>query len=520
MTPRIRAVLLFAFPLLFFLEEGAAQQSKALLDQPSRWDDTRAFLKKDTLSPMGFKPWTERDVHGEDAGITFSTDTTRSLLHRKLFQESLFRVKEGPLRMRIDPLFDVRGGKDLADPTPYGDTTLLYKNQRGFHIQGEVGDRFSFSSRFRESQIFYPRYMRDYVGERGIVPGQGRVKPFKETGFDHSMVGGRVSYRVAEAFSITAGHGKHFIGEGYRSMLLSDNAFNYPFLELEHEWWDGRIAYRNLYTGFSSLDRMPKGDAPESLFKPKAGTIHYLDVRITPWMRLGLFEATMRQRWNDSTGVEPIEASTLSPVIFSNTLVQGFDSEHNVLTGADLRAKVSEHLLLYGQFVLDDPGRNRYGYQVGARGFDLGIDGLDLLVEYNDAAKGSFTHSDPLQHYGHYGQPLAHPLGTDFHELVARSDLRIERFFVRLGFNYAERKPFGRSGIVEPGRPRPYVEGPNRLLHQRASVGLTVNPESRMELAAGVQRRVEKGAALPEDHETLYLHLTLRTSLGNSYTDL
>lgn len=513
--PRIRLFLLLAG--LLSIAELEAQNGKLLLDQRSRWNDTREVLKQDTLPPMGFKPWSAETV-GNTPVPTFSrTDTSRTLLHRKLFQEHLFRVEEGPLVMSIDPLFHFEGGIDFEDPTAYGDTTDLYKNQRGFQIQGRVGERLSFSSRFRESQVFLPRYLHSYVDAHGVVPGQGRVKPFKGNGFDHSMVSGRVNYEVADWLTVSGGHGKHFIGEGYRSLLLSDNAFNYPFLELEHEWWGGRVAYRNLYTGFSSLERMPRGDAPESLFKPKAGTFHYLDIRLFPWLRVGLFEGTMRDRWSDSTGVRPVKASTLSPVIFTNTLLEGFSGNHNVVTGLDLRARIHEQVLLYGQFVLDDPEKAQHGQQIGGRFFDVGLEGLDFLLEYDRLMPGTFTHSRPLQHYGHYGQPLAHPLGTDLEEFIFRSDLTIDPYFLRLSFNYATPKGGGSELL-----PSQFQGNPERLelMHQRISLGVLVNPKMRSELRIGVQRRVMKGRSGQDPHRTLYAFLALSSSLTNSYSDL
>ena len=42
-----------------------------------------------------------------------------------------------------------------------------------------------------------------------------------------------IAYRPNKIFTFLGGYGKNFFGEGYRSLLLSDNASNYPFLKLE-----------------------------------------------------------------------------------------------------------------------------------------------------------------------------------------------------------------------------------------------------------------------------------------------
>ena len=47
------------------------------------------------------------------------------------------------------------------------------------------------------------------------------------------------------------GHGKHFIGDGYRSLFLSDNSFNYPFLRIETKL--GKLQYTNLYAELQDI---------------------------------------------------------------------------------------------------------------------------------------------------------------------------------------------------------------------------------------------------------------------------
>ena len=48
----------------------------------------------------------------------------------------------------------------------------------------------------------------------------------------------------------------------------------------------------------------------------------------------------------------------------------------------------------------------------------LGVSNLDLQVEYNRARPYTYSHQDLYRSYTHYEQPLAHPLGANFGELV------------------------------------------------------------------------------------------------------
>ena len=42
---------------------------------------------------------------------------------------------------------------------------------------------------------------------------------------------GYINYNINSFFDIQLGHGKNFIGDGYRTMFISDNSFNYPYFE-------------------------------------------------------------------------------------------------------------------------------------------------------------------------------------------------------------------------------------------------------------------------------------------------
>ena len=74
--------------------------------------------------------------------------------------------------------------------------------------------------------------------------GQGRVKSFEE-GYDFNMASSRITYTPTDYLNIQLGHDKHFIGNGERSLLLSDLSFNYPFIRLQSDWLNGKLKYQN-----------------------------------------------------------------------------------------------------------------------------------------------------------------------------------------------------------------------------------------------------------------------------------
>ncbi|MBK9515381.1 MAG: hypothetical protein IPO05_17595 [Flavobacteriales bacterium] len=70
--------------------------------------------------------------------------------------------------------------------------------------------------------------------------------------------------------NIQFGHGKHFVGHGYRSMLLSDHAPNAPYLKFSALTPNKRLQYSTWHTKLKAAltrnDRLHTGQSSESLF--------------------------------------------------------------------------------------------------------------------------------------------------------------------------------------------------------------------------------------------------------------
>ena len=152
---------------------------------------------------------------------------TDNLYYRKLFTEHLFIINQEDYKIIASPVIDLNIGKE------FDDNNMTYVNTRGYFVEGNLGSKVSFHTSFRENQSIFPNYVHNYIKENKIVPGQGYARVFKDSGYDYSMSSGYVSIKSSKFFIFQFGHGKHFIGDGYRSLLLSDNTFNYPFLRIQ-----------------------------------------------------------------------------------------------------------------------------------------------------------------------------------------------------------------------------------------------------------------------------------------------
>ncbi|HRG54278.1 MAG TPA: hypothetical protein PLL00_15730, partial [Bacteroidia bacterium] len=376
-----------------------------------------------------------------------------SILVRKIKKESLFIIKDSVSKfsLTIDPLFNLELGKDLADTSG----EKLYKNTRGFLLRGHIGNKFAFESSFYENQATFANYIDQYIAstddlfpskynyDYNVIPGQGRAKKFKANGYDYAMASGYVSYSPIKALNVQIGHGKHFVGDGYRSLLLSDNAFNYPYARITTTF--GKFQYTNLYTSFMNLtnggNKIPPGI--ERLFQKKVGSFQTLSVNLFRRLQLGLFQGMI---WEaaDSNNRQHVNFNTFDPVIGINTFNYGLHGKNNLLLGFLFKVKISKSIFMYAQYVLDDikgkdtiEMRNKSGYQLGFKYYHaFTIRNLMLQGEYNSVRPYTYAASNPQQSYTHYNQALAHPLGANFIEAIGRLNYRIRDFFTEVKLNY------------------------------------------------------------------------------------
>ncbi|MFN4235224.1 MAG: capsule assembly Wzi family protein [Bacteroidia bacterium] len=453
----------------------------------------------------------------------------KSLLGRKIKQESLIEVKKDDFYLSIDPLFNFTLMNDMADTSLRADTTNFYINTRGLLVQGNIGEKFSFESSFYENQAFFPEYLHQQVRTYRMVPGQGRVKDFKKGGFDYAMASGYFSYTPynSEKFkwNIRAGHGKNFVGEGYRSLLLSDNAFNYPYVKSTIQY--GIFQYVNTFAVLQSLERTRVSTITENLFYRKKASFHYLGFNPHKRLHIGFFEGIIWQM-QDTNSVKPFEPSFALPVIFANTLRYGLNDEHNAIIGTNLKFKLHKKITLYGQLVSDDFARSRFAYQAGIKSFEL-IKNLFLQAEYNNVKAFTYSHAIPLQSYTHYNQSLTHPLGANFDEILFRTGYSFKDLFIQYRYSFAHIDKDNRGGnfgndIFKSNYSasqndfflRPIT---STLTIQELRAGYIINRKTNMQIAGGVFIRTENATPIAPIHNSFIYTISISTNLANFYYD-
>ncbi len=346
---------------------------------------------------------------------------------KKLWNEHLLEVRGKDYWVNLDFLLDVNLGKEI------GNVGTTLENTRIGKLEGQLGKNLSFSTTFYETQAKFPEFMREYIkinqpeDGAGIIPGRGKAKAFGGTGFDYGISTGYVSYTPNQFFNLQFGHGQNFVGNGYRSLFLSDVAAPRTYGKLTTTV--GKVQYTNIWTWLRdfnfSIDDVSAGN--NATHKRKYGVFHHLSWNATNWLNVGFFEGIM----SDNSGTSgSLQAEYLNPIIFYKNIEfsNGEDGGSGVV-GFDTRFKIGTRNFLYTQFLLDEFSAseffktkgywgNKYAFQIGARFFDtFNIDGLQLQAEFNKTKP--FTYSHEKQHnYAHFGQPLAHLWGANFWETI------------------------------------------------------------------------------------------------------
>lgn len=454
----------------------------------------------------------------------------RSWFHRKLFQEHLLEYNHDDYNLYLSFLPDFQVGRS-------SDNGTLWLNGRGVTAGGRLGKHFTFRAEVFENQGKFPAYVDRFNRTYNIVPGQGEYKSYSGgKAFDYPSASGLLSYTPSKFVNFQLGYDRNFIGDGYRSMLLSDVPYNYPFLKITAG--AGRLKYSVMWAQF--IDQSQPRFSYQNGYRKKWGVFHYLDWNATDKLSIGLFESVIWQD-ADSSGKRGFDASYLIPVAFLRPVEFSVGSPDNALMGLNLKYAFTKNSVLYGQFMLDElklkeitSGKgwwgNKFGGQLGFRSNNIfKVPDLNVLTEINAARPYTFAQKNSLTSYGHYNQPLAHPLGANFVEWVSIADYRYKRWFFRgevqlakYGLDTANTN-FGKN-IFKSYDTRPNEYGnkigqgvKTNLSNLNCTIAYLLNPKYNLRLEASVTARTEKNNLFRE--RELIFSFGLRSSFRQLYYD-
>lgn len=347
------------------------------------------------------------------------TGSTETFYSRKPILKTFYKTKPNFLEVKtnnfflaLNPVFQFKIGAES------GYNRSIYLNSKGVTARGMIGRKIGFSTYLTDNQERGPRFFQQQVSQYRAVPGVGFYKPFKTEGYDYFDARGYITFNAAKAIDIQFGYDKNFIGNGYRSLFLSDWGNSNLFLKLNTRIW--KINYQNIF-----MELFPQfkknGD---SLLDRKYAAMHHLSMNVTKWLNIGLFEGVIFGRRNH------FDFQYLNPIIFYRHIEGTVGSPDNALAGLDVKANIAHRAQIYGQLLLDefilskiknDPTywANKWGLQLGVKYVDaFGVPNLDIQLETNRVRPFTYSHNDTVANYTHYNQPLAHPLGANFQEFI------------------------------------------------------------------------------------------------------
>lgn len=363
----------------------------------------------------------------------FTKDSTRSKrpFLKKLFQypADFFYYEDDGLTLHVNPVmqFSYAQTNDALGSS--------FVNSRGAAFRGTIDKKVAFYTMFTENQARYPVYVNNIRDSTLVIPYEGFWKQYTTTGVDFLRAQGYIDFGLSKSISAQLGFGKHFVGNGVRSLILSDYSNNYPYLRIDTrtKTFDYTNVFAEMIAGVRGGTFGLEGTGS---FQKKYMAFHHLNVKIKPNLHIGLFESVM---YGDSTGGLKLEY--LNPVIFYRAVEQQNGSEDNALIGLDFRWDIKNRVSLYGQLVIDEMivsevfsgsgwWGNKQGFQLGAKYVDpFGWKNAIIQGEINRVRPYTYAHEDGFTSYSHYNLPLAHPFGANFTEYLGRINYRINDYW-------------------------------------------------------------------------------------------
>lgn len=463
-------------------------------------------------------------------------DSSTPYLHypiRNFFLSKTFN--EGPSKhnqynFQVLPIIDLQTGYDMLDKKVVSETS------GGAHVKLNINNDFTFALTAIGGRVSYPNFTDTFVKSTKLIPGLGLAYRNSDGSYNFSNLTGYLSYSPSKVFNFQLGKDKHFIGDGYRSLLLSDVSNNYPYFRINANIW--KIQYNVWYSWMQDFSRF---DGTQKSLQNKFGTFHYLSFNATKEFNISFFENVIWQG-TDTNRVRTFDVNYLDPIVLYRPQEYSVGSPDNAFMGINSSLKLFKCLKLYGQVALDEfylkEIRSRRGWWANKQGWQFGakyinafhVKGLTLQVEYNEVRPYTYSHGSVQQNYANYGQPLAHPLGSNFKEYIGFITYRARRWQLSFQGMYAR---MGKdtngvnlgSNIFLPYTTRPYDYGHHtlqgdkfNLLQSDIRFTYYLVPQMNLRFELGYIQRSEsdqKGYEL----QSPYFYIGLKSSIWNFYRD-
>ncbi len=509
---------------------NAAVQNR--LNEISLNADTSIFTGFRSINWLEVKPFLSKvktDITDSIFGI--APTAGGSYFFQNVSTDNLVKVSGKTHTLAVDPYIDAAAGSSSVN------TGLLLQTSAGVNIQGVCNNRLSYTFGFISGFNQFPAYINSYIdSNQHYMPGMGKGTPKTSGGFTNTQFYGNVTYQTGKHLLFAAGYGKNFVGDGYRSLILSDNSASYPYVRMQAKLW--KFTYNVLYTEYFNPRYIVDGNDQR-----KYSVLHYLGINLSSKFQLGLFDDIV---WlaKDTNNHRGFDFQYLSPLIFLHPVNLALGSPDNALLGLTYKYKFYKHGFLYGQINLDDlhikdsrlankqSSGNKYALQVGIWNQDIfNVKNLSYRFEWNGVRP--YTYSHGLGNFGlnytNKNQALADPFNANFHEFISIFNYHnmrwygsLENLFAIRGenpgvpYNNGEDLWGGDIGIP-PFGVKTLAGAKNKYLYNQFTAGYLLNPKNRLSLQADIVYR--KHTAPQISQSEFYFSFGIKTNLFNYYHD-
>ncbi|NPA67369.1 MAG: hypothetical protein GXO50_02045, partial [Chlorobi bacterium] len=397
------------------------------------------------------------------------------------------------------------------------------------------------------AQSEFPSFLNYLPEKYGIVPYYGKYNSKDGSEVNYFSWTGDIIFNAGEHIKFSAGRNKFFIGNGYRSLFLSDNSNASPYIKAEINVWKIKYIWTVLKLSDINLSASAVQTYPVKLYD-KAAFIHYLSLNITKRINFDFFEAIVTNPYDLDGRRSNYDLTYFNPVIFYRSAEFYEGSSDNSIIGAGLNIRAGKSTFIYSQFILDDllisslkDGSgwwgNKFGLQTGIKSYNtLNIKGLFSRFEFNAVRPYTYSHGEAYTtdgiadlNYGSYLQPAAHPSGANFAEGIFEIRYVKKRLSGSLIIILTEKgedtDSISMGGDIYKSynlRPSDYgisfLQGePTDTQIYNLKISYLINPEYNMFFNTGFYYRKEKNDFLVSENSIIYFGIT--TGIFNSFLD-
>jgi hypothetical protein len=371
---------------------------------------------------------------GTGTGIDREHSLPIKRLGVRYYYGNTFTEKATPSKFAflIRPIYDLNVGYDVVSKR------LLTTTVGGAILDADYKQKIGIELRCAAGTSTLPNYLDSIAKFSGMMPGWGdRAYPNGKASYSFQHFSGNLIWRPSKIFNLQVGRDKHFWGDGYRSLFLSDCGTAMPYIKQTTTIW--KLQYTSLFAWMQDWTNS-NGSAKD--FRNKFGTFHYISFNATKWLNLGVFESVIWQG-NDNNRMRGFDPNYLNPIVFFRPVEYSLGSSDNVMLGFAFKFRLNANNQLYSQILLDEFylkevkkwkngwWANKQGLQIGYKIFNVHkIQNLNAQFEMNIVRPYTYTHGSSQQNYSNAGMPLAHPLGANFRELVGLASYSKGQFSV------------------------------------------------------------------------------------------